>query len=71
MSIHTGLPTKDETVKTTKNSLNATIPRFKQVFCLRYSYLMAYLKICTMHMAKKETSLQLQGIVNLRTVDIS
>ena len=38
----TGLPTKNETVQTTRNSLNMTVPGFMYVFCLRYNNLLAY-----------------------------
>ena len=40
--LYTGLLTKDETVKTTSNSLSMTIPRLTYEFCLRYSNLMAF-----------------------------
>ena len=40
-----GLQTKDETVKTTWNSLNMTIPRCKFSFCLKCSLLIPHLMI--------------------------
>ena len=42
---NTGLPKKDETVKTTGNSYNVAIPRLNYVFCLRYNYIMTCLMI--------------------------
>ena len=61
----TGLYTKEETVKTTDNSENMTFPRLNYYSVLdAYSNLKAY--ILYNDLAKKETSLQLQGIVNIR-----
>ena len=61
----TGLYTKEETVKTTDNSENMTFPRLNYYSVLdTYSNLKAY--ILYNDLAKKETSLQLQGIVNIR-----
>ena len=61
----TGLYTKEEIVKTTDNSENMTFPRLNYYSVLdTYSNLKAY--ILYNDLAKKETSLQLQGIVNIR-----
>ena len=43
--IHTGLPTKNETAKTTENSLNIIILKINEVLCLEKNYLIAYLMI--------------------------
>ena len=50
--LDTGLPTKDETVKTTLNSLNMS--------CTEYSLLIGYKIIF-----QKKTSLQLLGVMNI------
>ena len=66
----TGLYTKEETVKTTDNSENMTFPRLNYYSVLdTYSNLKAY--ILYNDLAKKETSLQLQGIVNIRKHTVS
>ena len=51
--LDTGLPTKDETVKTTLNSLNMS--------CTEYSLLIGYKII----FQRKKTSLQLLGVMNI------
>ena len=58
----TGLPTKDEAVKTTGKFLNATIPRLDYVFCLSIVIFWS-LFIDT---AKKINKFTAKGIVNVR-----
>ena len=59
----TGLPTKDETVKTTSNSLNMIITWRNEVFCFENSMFNAFLIILQ---RKKQVYSELQGIANLR-----
>ena len=51
---YTGFTKKNETIETTWNSLNMTIPSLIQVFCLEYSRLMSYLMHWCFSMLTKE-----------------
>ena len=44
-TVHTGLPTKDKTVKTTQNSNDMTISSLFLGFCIQICNLMVYLTI--------------------------